>query len=266
MRDAPILSFQWLPPDERDELTHALIITEAETLQPGRGRAASGVVPDFVSVVVETPDAKRFLEEIEDALGKAANAQILYLSAHGLDGRVLFGANGLASISYRELGQALARGLAAHASITAVFGMCEAGGADEQVLLDSLPSAITRAYAFTGKPVASDVAALLAGILIDDMRLYEQLHQRNQDVFGAGVHVDDLPAATATLVDAFDEILELHQEEAEYYVAGGTGRFVRVFQRDPETMRWGLEGSLSVPGRVTVDGSGSVVRRSELTS
>lgn len=259
MPDAPILSFQWLPPDEMDELTQALITTEAETLRPGHGRAASGVVPDFVSVVVETPDASRFLTEIEDALGRATNAQVLYLSAHGLNGRVLFGADGRASISYQDLGQALAQGLTGRTSITAVFGMCEAGGADEQVLLNSLPSAVTRAYAFTGKPVARDVAALLAGILIDDMRLYEQFHQRNWAVFGAGVHVDDLPAATARLIAAFEQILEVHQEEAEYYVPGGAGRFVRVFQRDLETMSWVLEGSLSVPGRISVDGSGSAI-------
>lgn len=247
--DPAIFSFQWLRPDEMNELDRAMIITEAETLKPGHGRAATDIVPDVVSITLDQPQPAIFLQRVEDTLRDKSNVQIIYVSAHGLNGRVLFGADGAASMSYEELGEALGKGLNASDLVAAIFAMCEAGGADEQVLLTSLPPSIHEVYAFTGKPLAKDVAALLAGVLVDEMRLFEKLHQENEAIFGCGVREKDLAAAIQAVKGAFDSVLKVHDPEAEHYVANGDGRFVRHYARD-EAGVWGAPEVLILPGRV----------------
>jgi hypothetical protein len=255
---APIYSFQWSPPDERDELLHAMIVVEAEALQPGGGRTAAAVVPTVVSVVMDRPDGAAFLEVIRGTLRGEPNVQLIYVSAHGLNGHALFAQQGLAKVPYQELGQALSDGLDSSSSVTAVFGMCEIL-ADEKALLSILPLSISEALGFTGKPLSRHVAELFAGIVTDNMRLFSKASAANTAVFGAGVKLTDLPTAIAELERQLEAVVDAHDPEPEHFVDGPDGRIVRHYRRDTTTGEWVFIEALTVPGRRYAEPTSSAV-------
>lgn len=178
-----VLFFQWRPDDERDEIAEAKAILKAEHDLGAKGRAR-GVLPLIAEHTCTSADPQKFAAEVERELAKLPDLQVLYLAAHGLDDALARDKEGQIRLDFNDLGPFLARGLAKASNITAVFGLCFALS-PSSFLTSVLPAALVEAYGFTRTPEAKDVAALIAGVLAEDVTLMADASKANAELFGA---------------------------------------------------------------------------------
>jgi hypothetical protein len=247
-----VLFFQWRPDDERDENADATTILKGEHALGEKGRAR-GVLPFIAEHTCVTDDAAEFAAELERELAKLPGLQVLYLSAHGLDDAIARDREGRARLDFNELRPFLERGLCKASDVTVVFGLCYALS-PRSFLTSILPAAVVEAYGFTGTPEGKDVAALIAGVLADDVTLMANAGAENVALFGHGVPLSQAGPVFAELQRRLDAAVDDYEgtHEPEFFVPGSKGASVRRIRRKEDGM-WEAVNSVAVPGRGAVE-------------
>lgn len=247
---APVLLFQWRPPDERDEIVEAKRLLESEHARGDKGRA-QGVLPSIAAHTCTHVDPAEFAADLERALSAMPQVQVLYLSAHGLPDAIARDRDGNVRLDFNDLRPFLERGLEHSSDVTIVFGLCHALSS-ASFALSILPPAIVQAYGFTGTPEARDVAALVAGILADDVVLMENVTKENTALFGKGVPFDQAGPVFEELARRLEAQVDQHEatHEPEFFVRGSKGGAVRHMRRGTGGRWEAANMPAAVPGRI----------------
>lgn len=247
-----VLFFQWRPDDERDEIAEAITILRGEHALGGKGRAR-GVLPFIAEHTCTSDDPRQFAAELERELAKLPELQVLYLSAHGLDDAIARDREGRARLDFNELRPFLERGLCRSSNVTVVFGLCYALS-PRSFVTSILPAAVVEAYGFTATPEGKDVAALIAGVLADDVTLMANASAENVALFGKGVPFSQAGPVFEELQRRLDAAVDDYESthEPEFFVAGWKGASVRHIRRR-QGGTWETVTSVAVPGRGAIE-------------
>ena len=247
-----VLFFQWRPDDERDEIAEAITILRGEHALGGKGRAR-GVLPFIAEHTCTSDDPRQFAAELERELAKLPELQVLYLSAHGLDDAIARDREGRARLDFNELRPFLDLGLCRSSNVTVVFGLCYALS-PRSFVTSILPAAVVEAYGFTATPEGKDVAALIAGVLADDVTLMANASAENVALFGKGVPFSQAGPVFEELQRRLDAAVDDYESthEPEFFVAGWKGASVRHIRRR-QGGTWETVTSVAVPGRGAIE-------------
>jgi hypothetical protein len=243
-----VLFFQWRPCDERDEITEATAILKAEQKRGDKGRAR-GVLPLIAEHTCLSDDPAQFAAELERELAKLPALQVLYLSAHGLDDAIARDRKGLAKLDFNNLRPVLGRALDKASRVTVVFGLCYALS-PRSFLTSILPPAVVEAYGFTATPEGTDVAALIAGVLADEVTLMASASKEKLALFGKGIPLSEAGPVFEELKRRLDAAVDEYERthEPEFFVAGSKGASVRRIRRKDDGT-WETVMSVAVPGQ-----------------
>jgi len=165
-KHAPIVMVHW-DHGVRDE------ISEAKALLVKHIPANQCPVIDARRIIDRNPQS--FLSAIDELLRTNPWAQISYVSAHGTNQGLHFlpdAADPL--VTYAQIAEVFQRHQATQSLLSLVMGSCRAA-AGGTPLRDMLPTCVNRYVGFTGQPKASEVAALVAGVIAGDVAFYQEL-------------------------------------------------------------------------------------------
>lgn len=220
---APILMVQWGPEEDWNELQFAedLLEINLDSLE------ARHLMPRVRTVRVTLGHADIFLRRMERALLENAEVQVVYISAHGE--RDQLGFRGGDWVPYSDLARHLRNGVQS-SNVTLILGTCCALD-PESTWLSDLPPSINRVAGFTAKPWDSDVAAMLASILLDDCERFALYSEANRRIFDRGGAVGERESAFRRLKEAFQEIAARPRGDERRLVAEERRAEVRILFR-----------------------------------
>lgn len=148
-------------------------ISEAKALLAKHFPANHCPVIDARRVTDRNPQS--LLDAIDELLRTNPWAQISYVSAHGTNQGLHFLPDVAdPMVDYTQIAEVLQRHRAQQSLLSLVMGSCRAA-AGGTPLRDMLPTSVSRYVGFTGEPKASQVAALVAGVIAGDVAFYEEL-------------------------------------------------------------------------------------------
>jgi len=262
---APILMFQWCPSGELNELESIedrYVELGPSALQPELFRltSAEGAFREYAARIVagypgdalqdwlrgeelaarlvSTSDIASYrvtdrnpgllLELLRSIARLHTNPQTLYFSCHGTVNELSFDRNLSSTLSFADFAGAL--GELRLDSVTLVLGCCY-GLNEQSALLAQLPSQILEVYAFTGEPLASDVASLMLGVLIDDSSRFALASGANRQHFGEGVPGREAEETAIRLGAVIDTLLDAFSANPTAHVRGSGGVGVRWLKR-----------------------------------
>ena len=176
---SPIALVHWSDPKaEYDELGEIKLLLEA-TLFGGDLLAQAKRVPEIAELRISNSSLNAMRRELTCFLRRHANLQLLYFSCHGNEDGFSFDERGDPTIPYSEFGEMLNSALSRHDCVHIVFGSCLAM-ASSICIEQYMPRSIYAVSGFTGCPKATDVAALQASIIQDDVALFEELSNASE--------------------------------------------------------------------------------------
>ena len=262
---SPIAMFQWSPEcelnelesieDRHDELAPAALQPEVfqataseeafreyaarqiaqypgDALQDwcrGEEAAAKLVDPaDVASFRVIDSDPQAVVGLMKSLFRVMTNAQTVYFSCHGTVDTLAFDVDMTSTLSFADFGTALAS--LKQDCVTLVLGCCY-GLNEQSTILKHIPSQVAEIFAFTGKPLGSDVASLMLGVLLDQSSIFAQASAANHAHFGEGDPFSESDTAAAQLGAAIDKLLDAFEAHPAAHVRGTGGVGIRWLQR-----------------------------------
>ncbi len=234
---APIFLIHWGSENEYPELGDVELFLDAEWEHRSVPR------PSICASRVTESSPNAFLDELDRAVADP-NLQLLYISAHGTREGLHYQPGSPVGLTYSQLGQKL--GKSACTCIHVVFGSCHAMDSSTDVGLH-LPECVSRICGFTDVPDARSVAALIAGIILDEDRLFLGISGAIQERLGPqGLPYDE---ALPKIIGTMKATLEGHSPQVDALVLPDPGALlVRTRVRNPDGL-WGVSQDIPIlPG------------------
>ena len=228
--DSTIALFHWGPEEEPDEIEEITALIET-----GLYEMDSQKIDDESPLVItrriteNTP--KALLAAIQEVFAGSDNRLMLYLSAHGNRQGLCFSAHGGPEVSYAQLLQHLGAVAGDNPNLEIVFGSCQALSI-EVYIQQHLPPCVAHCWGFADSPTAQDVAALMAGVIADNIRLYQALSQENHRAS------EQRQDESQNISPNFEAVLNEFTVEAYDWVLTQEERRVVYLSRNPDTGQW----------------------------
>jgi hypothetical protein len=206
----PVVFVQWHGRGERDEA--------AQVQRDLEGFAVKNklAIPSFTKALVQEGTAKVFLEKLRSEVGCNAEAQVMYLAAHGNQDGLSWSVSGKPLATYAKVGKALA---ALPQDSSLVMGACKALSAGSS-LIEHVPVTVAAVYGFAAAPKSSEVAALMAGLLASDMELLAAISSSKERALSA-LGDADFDARMEAMNNAIVEAVDSHRENVTRFLPKG---------------------------------------------
>lgn len=218
----PVAFLQWGPLHEPDEGSEAVRQLRIQLKEEGRETRT----PYITHMRVTEPSTETFLTAVQWLVESHPALQVLYLSAHGVNGGICFDTEGAAYISYQTLGETFDSALKQLDSRPViVLGACYALSKESDVH-KQMPRAVLELIGFTAQPTSTNVAALIAAVLKSDEELLEKVTQAAAKAANSGT---DVAAAAEAAYDG-------HLSRLERFVQGRKGFSIRHMSQDDQGM------------------------------
>jgi hypothetical protein len=215
---------QWGPLHEPDE-SHAANNALRHSLKD-EGREDR--TPYVTNLRVTEPDSATFLSALQWTLEAHPNLQVLYLSAHGLQGAagtsdsICFDTSGQQPVTYKCVGGVLSTAFAlTGARPVVIFGACYALAHTTQVHLE-MPRQVLEIAGFTHTPSPQNVAELIAGVLKSDEEIL-------QSVTAAAAVAGNTGQSVAA---AAEQAADSHMSRLQRFITKGSGIEIRHMCQD----------------------------------
>jgi hypothetical protein len=183
---------------------------------------------------VPSEPADAFKNALVEAFRRNPEIQVLYLAAHGGDRGLVYATGAEAVVSYGEISQII-RENSEDDALQVVFGSCNAMGVQPKI--ESLfPSQVYEVVGYWDKPTGPEAAALMASVLIDQVRLFRELQNTSMATM---VQVNETAQNNESEVVAIIRaVLDQHTDNYTETVVPDSGRFIVRAVRDPVSGAW----------------------------
>ena len=219
-KEAAVVLLHWGPDTEEDEIEEIKALLEVELYNMDDKEIAEKSPYIIPRRVVEN-DPQKLLDVMQEVFSSTNHRQVVYISAHGNTVGLCYSATSGAGISYNQLLHYLETVAGENQDLEIVFGSCVAM-ANATKIQKHLPACVANCWGFADKPEPQEVAALMAGVIADNLRLIGEISAANQ--CGA--------------IGEFEGILDKFVSGATQWVAGKNERQVVHLSRNPDTQEW----------------------------